>query len=173
MAARWHRVGLPVAALALAAACARGPVVGPPSTVPVPPPAAAGHTLPEGDAGLIVEAARRLVGAPYRDGGASPEGFDCSGLVQYVFASRGIALPRSVSEQARAGIAVPRHAIAAGDLVFFTTIGASLSHVGIALDTETFVHAPSTGGSVRIERLSVPYWASRLAAARRVVVPSS
>ena len=157
-----------VIALAVMGACARPLSVGPPSTAPAAPAAVKAGAARSGGAGTITAAALGLVGVPYRSGGADPRGFDCSGLVQYVFAQRGIALPRSVGNQSRVGIAIPRQSIEAGDLVFFSTAGAGPSHVGIAIDRETFVHAPSSSGQVRVERLSAPYWAHRFAGARRV-----
>jgi cell wall-associated NlpC family hydrolase len=128
-----------------------------PSSVPAAPVAFA-------DA--IVESASELVGTPYREGGSDPGGFDCSGFVQYVFSRAGAALPRSVREQWHAGVEVG--AVAAGDLVFFAIDGRQVSHVGIAIDGERFVHAPSGRGAVRVERLSGSYWRSRLAGVRRI-----
>src|SRR5215213_7562549 len=73
-----------------------------------------------------------LRGRPYRNGGADPSGFDCSGFVKYVFAQNGIAVPRTVTEQYRAGRQVPGQ-LEAGDLVFFSTVSPGASHVGIAI----------------------------------------
>jgi cell wall-associated NlpC family hydrolase len=138
--------------------------------VPDRPPAAAadqpGDAPAAGDA--AVGAAESLLGAPYRSGGADPDGFDCSGFVQYVFARAGVILPRSVREQWQAGTAVDRADVRRGDLVFFAIGGREASHVGIALDAETFVHAPSARGVVRVERLGAEYWSRRYAGARRV-----
>ena len=83
-------------------------------------------------AGLDRAHAETLLGAPYREGGALPDGFDCSGLVNYVFARHGIAVPRDVRRQASAGAPVDRGDIAPGDLVFFATTGSGPTHVGIA-----------------------------------------
>ena len=116
----------------------------------------------------LVRTALRLAGAPYRDGGADPAGFDCSGFTQYVFARHQVALPREVRDQFALGEPVPPGAIEPGDLLFFTTVAPGASHVGIAVDADRFVHAPSSRGVVRIERLSAPYWASRFVGARRV-----
>lgn len=137
-------------------------------------PAAAGTTQPSADAGGVparasaVATAESLLGAPYRSGGTEPDGFDCSGFVQYVFARAGLALPRSVREQWQAGTPIDRANIEAGDLVFFAIGGREVSHVGIALDAGAFVHAPSTRGVVRVERLEAEYWSRRYAGARRV-----
>jgi cell wall-associated NlpC family hydrolase len=107
-------------------------------------------------------------GAPYRNGGNDPSGFDCSGFVTYVFAQHGIFVPRTVSEQYQAGRSVPSDQLEPGDLVFFATVSRGASHVGIAIGGDEFVHAPSGHGEVRVERLSASYWASRFVGARRV-----
>jgi cell wall-associated NlpC family hydrolase len=110
-----------------------------------------------------------LRGAPYRNGGADPSsGFDCSGLVWYVFAQHGLALPRTVEEQYRIGGSVQTVDLRAGDLVFFSTTAPGASHVGIVIGGDAFVHAPSSNGVVRVERLSASYWASRFVGARRI-----
>ena len=111
-----------------------------------------------------------LVGTPYAAGGVSPEsGFDCSGLVAYVFARAAQArLPRNTFDLANAGAAVPPGELQAGDLVFYNTQRRPYSHVGIYLGQSRFVHAPSTGGAVRIEDMDVRYWAQRFDGARRL-----
>jgi cell wall-associated NlpC family hydrolase len=113
--------------------------------------------------------ALQLRGTPYRNGGADPAGFDCSGFVQYVFAQHGVIVPRKVMEQYRAGTEVPPSQLQAGDLVFFTTVAPGASHVGIALGGDEFVHAPSSTGEVRVERMSAAYWSTRFVGARRVL----
>ncbi len=109
-----------------------------------------------------------LRGSPYRNGGADPGGFDCSGFVRYVFDQHGLAVPRSVGEQFRAGREVPPDAVQPGDLVFFNTTGSGASHVGIVIGGDEFVHAPSTNGVVRIDRIGAGYWASRFLGIRRL-----
>jgi cell wall-associated NlpC family hydrolase len=118
----------------------------------------------------IVSTALHLVGTRYRSGGADPDGFDCSGFVQYVFAQQGVMVPRTVEEQAHAGSRVDDNQLRAGDLVFFHTSGRGPTHVGIALDATRFVHAPSARGEVRVEPLARPYWADRFIEARRMIV---
>jgi cell wall-associated NlpC family hydrolase len=118
----------------------------------------------------VARTAGTLLGLPYREGGALPDGFDCSGLVTYVFARHGIAVPRDVQRQALAGVAVARGDIEPGDLVFFSTTGSGPSHVGIAIGEGRFIHAPKTGDVVRVESLSAGYWTSRFVAARRIPV---
>jgi cell wall-associated NlpC family hydrolase len=109
-----------------------------------------------------------LRGVPYRDGGSDPSGFDCSGFVEYVFAQHGVWMPRTVAAQYRAGHPVDRGALQPGDLVFFSTVAAGASHVGIVVAQGEFVHAPSTSGVVRVEALGSGYWSSRFVGARRV-----
>ena len=117
----------------------------------------------------VVAVARSFVGTPYRNGGAAPGGFDCSGFTRYVFAQVGVALPRTVQEQATAGKHVDRRDLRAGDLVFFAIDGRTISHVGILVSAGAFVHAPGSRSSLREESLSLAYWQTRYAAARRVV----
>lgn len=109
-----------------------------------------------------------LRGVPYRNGGTDPQGFDCSGFVWYVFAQHGLSVPRTVEEQYRAGGSVAPTDLQAGDLVFFTTVAPGASHVGIVVGGDSFVHAPSSNGVVRVERFGSGYWASRFIGARRM-----
>jgi cell wall-associated NlpC family hydrolase len=116
----------------------------------------------------VASTAKTLVGAPYRLGGNDPSrGFDCSGLVAYVFGRLGYRVPRVVDQQFDVGKRVKPGQIQPGDLIFFAGSGKKPSHVAIALDRDSFVHAPSGGGHVRIERLSSAYWSKRFLAARR------
>ena len=109
-----------------------------------------------------------LRGTPYRNGGADPTGFDCSGFVRYVFAQHGRQLPREVQAQFGVGQPIARQQVAAGDLVFFETVSPGASHVGIAVGNGEFVHAPSSNGVVRTERYTIEYWAKRWVGARRI-----
>jgi len=120
------------------------------------------------DPEAVVATALGQQGVPYRNGGSDPGGFDCSGLVQYAFAQHGVALPRETREQFDMGESVRLAGIQPGDLLFFRTSGDGPSHVGMAIGGDQFVHAPSTGGVVRVERFSAPYWARRLVAIKRV-----
>lgn len=117
----------------------------------------------------LVFTANGLTGIPYRQGGDTPSGFDCSGFTRFVFAQHGVSLPRLTQEQYRAGRSVAAEDVRPGDLVFFTTVAPGASHVGVAVSRDTFVHAPSERGVVRIESLSERYWASRYLGARRII----
>jgi cell wall-associated NlpC family hydrolase len=117
---------------------------------------------------LMTDSAVAMLGQPYRYGGAAPGGFDCSGLVVYAAGSAGISLPRTAQEQLRAGVRVGRRTIKAGDLVFMHLAHKEL-HVGISLDADRFIHAPSTGGFVRIDSLAAPPYAKGFFEARRVI----
>ncbi|WP_233881658.1 C40 family peptidase [Paraburkholderia flagellata] len=114
-----------------------------------------------------------LVGIPYRWGGNTPDsGFDCSGLVKYVLArSASVDLPRTTAEMSTRGETIEPDEIAAGDLVFFNTTGRPHSHVGIYVGNLRFVNAPSTGGTVRLDYLTNPYWAKRFDGIRRMAPP--
>jgi cell wall-associated NlpC family hydrolase len=116
----------------------------------------------------IVDGARAMLGQPYRWGGAAPGGFDCSGLVVYATNGAGIRLPRTAREQMHAGAPIARRALRAGDLVFLHLARKDL-HVGIAIDNERFVHAPSAGGYVRIDSLAAAPYTSAFLTARRIV----
>ncbi len=142
----------------------------PPPSVPGRP-RTSGPSLPSGrtaDGYALSSTALSLRGAPYRDGGGDPSGFDCSGFVTYVYQQHGVAVPRVVRDQFRVGKTVDRSRLEAGDLVFFSTVAPGASHVGIMIGGDQFIHAPSERGVVRVENLSSQYWSSRYVGARRV-----
>lgn len=116
----------------------------------------------------VIATALALRGVPYRNGGADPAGFDCSGFTQYVYARHGVTLPRAVREQYRVGEKVDGDDLEVGDLLFFTTEARGATHVGIAIGGDQFVHAPSSTGVVRVERFTAGYWSRRFVGARRV-----
>jgi cell wall-associated NlpC family hydrolase len=176
----WGRRGAHARALILAAlatmstACASTGAV--PRPFPSPGRPAAPASAPEAaapsgtaiDGYALVGAALALRGAPYRNGGSDPSGFDCSGFTQYVFSQYGVALSRAVREQFQQGTSVKRDEVSPGDLLFFATSGEGVSHVAIAVGGDEFVHAPSSKGVVRVERLGSGYWSPRFVGARRV-----
>lgn len=162
-------IGLALAATSGAGCASRGGAR--PRPFPEPATATSGVPPPSPAAAAIVEDALALTGTPYRAGGADPRGFDCSGLVAYVFARHGVALPRTVREQAAAGTPIDASRLAPGDLLFFATNGERPTHVAIAIGDGRFVHAPNERGAVRVERLAGDYWARRFVGARRVQRP--
>lgn len=110
------------------------------------------------------------IGIPYRYGGNNPEqGFDCSGLVRWVFRhTLGIVLPRRSADMAKEGQEVSREELEPGDLVFFNTLRRPYSHVGIYVGSGNFLHAPSSGGRVQVENIDELYWKKAWNGARRL-----
>jgi hypothetical protein len=151
-----YRHGLPVIMILLFTGCAHVPDITPrpPAQSKIPP---------------VVNYALSLQGTPYRYGKESPqEGFDCSGFVQHVYKHHGISLPRTSREMARTLPPISKNNLFPGDLVFFNTDGHPFSHVGLYVENDTFVHAPSRHtGKVLVSSLSNRYWRSRFTAARR------
>jgi len=118
----------------------------------------------------VVQAARSQIGVPYKRAGASPRsGFDCSGLVQWVYAQHGFSLPRTTSGLLGVGVAVPVQDLRAGDLVFFRIGKSGTIHVGIATGQGSFIHSPKPGYRVREENLFAPYWTQRKIGVRRLL----
>ena len=118
-------------------------------------------------------AAVGLVDVPYRFGGNTPKGgFDCSGLIVYVYnKAAGIKLPRTIQQMSTKGRSIEGQSPAPGDLVFFNTTGEKYSHAGIYVGQGRFVHAPSAGGTVRLDYITSPYWAAKFTEARRISSP--
>lgn len=118
----------------------------------------------------LIDTALDQLGIRYRYGGSSPDtGFDCSGLVAYSAEhGLGLKLPRNASAIALVGTSIDKQELRPGDLVFFNTLGRRYSHVGIYLGDDRFVHSPSAGGVVRIEKITMKYWAKRYNGARRL-----
>ena len=118
--------------------------------------------------------AMTLIGAHYKYGGNSPEtGIDCSGLVRYVFKEAwGTTLPRTSLELSKVGQEVSKDELQPGDLVFYNTMRRNYSHVGIYLGDNKFIHAPSSGKTVRIDNMELSYWKNRFNGARRIASPA-
>lgn len=114
-----------------------------------------------------------MLGIHYKFGSNSPEnGLDCSGLVQYVFKEAwGAKLPRTSAEISQVGERIETKDMQPGDLVFYNTLKRGFSHVGIYLGDNKFIHAPSSGGQVRIESMDLSYWKSRFNGVRRINDP--
>jgi len=121
-------------------------------------------------ASRVIRLVKSLQGKPYRYGGATPSGFDCSGLVQYVFRkAAGIRLPRSSRAQFAFARPVRLGNERPSDLLFFDVNGRGISHVGIYLGKGLFIHAPQSGGHVKISNANKPYWRRRFRGVRRVL----
>lgn len=115
----------------------------------------------------ITDVAKSFIGVPYKFGGTTPSGFDCSGFVQYVFDKRKITLPRTADAQYKVGRVIIPKDLQQGDLVFFSTYEQGASHCGVYLEQGKFIHASSHG--VMISRLDESYWRTRYLGARRVM----
>ena len=172
---RYARLAPCLALLLLATAlagCGSGP--GPRPARPVADRGHAWPVLPPADpakANAVLIRAISLVGTPYRYGGNTPEGgFDCSGLVGYVYRDMlDLRLPRTTRELAALeGPRIPPSQLTGGDLVFFGSHG-EVSHVGIYVGEGRFVHAPSSGGTVRLDHLDGPWWRDHYRGARRLL----
>jgi cell wall-associated NlpC family hydrolase len=137
------------------------PPPAPPPAPPPPPPPSSGRV--GGGHPEAAAIAARYLGVPYRWGGASPSGFDCSGLVMYVYAQLGIALPHYTVAQYQRGVAVSRDRLQPGDLVFFD----GLAHVGIYIGNNQFIHAPHTGDVVKVSAIT-GWYARTYVGARRI-----
>ena len=178
------RIWVPVAVASLLAACssvpqqsasrASGMKITTPRAFPAPAnfPKFVDHSV--GQEEISIQA-MSLVGVPYRWGGNTPtSGFDCSGLVRYVIGrAADVNLPRTTADMSSRGVSIEPDEIAPGDLIFFNTTGRPHSHVGIYVGKLRFVNAPSTGGTVRLDYLTNPYWAKRFDGIRRVAPPRS
>ncbi len=127
------------------------------------------HRAPHLEASRIVDLALEHLGAPYVWGGASPAGFDCSGLISYVYAQVGIALPHNAAQQFRHGVPVARDELQPGDLVFFD----GLRHNGLYIGDGRFIHAARSEKSIVISNLDERWYGNRWVGARRLLVTMS
>ena len=128
-----------------------------------------GDDAPSGTGARLVAEAKKYLGTPYVWGGSSPKGFDCSGLMQYSAKQLGIDIPRVAKDQAKAGRAVDKGDLQAGDLVYFQGPGKSeVSHIGMYVGGGKFIHAPKTGDVVKISSLSESYYQQTYRGARRL-----
>ncbi len=139
------------------------------------PPFAASTTASDSMFGQAQEVALRalsFIGVRYKWGGTTPDtGFDCSGLIRYVFSQvTGKSLPGNAKEISQVGESIDRTELQPGDLVFFNTLRRPFSHVGIYLGESRFVHAPSRGGKVEIVDMTDRYWQTRYNGARRLAI---
>ena len=126
---------------------------------------ATGYTPAAGE--KAAKTAVSMTGRPYKFKGDSPAGFDCSGLVRYSYLSAGMDVPHGAKELVQATTAISSRMMRKGDLLFFGENGRNYSHVGIYLENNLFVHAPSSGGKVRKDSLNDPYWKKSFLEARR------
>ncbi len=118
----------------------------------------------------IVQTALSLLGTPYRYGGTTPKGFDCSGFVKYVYnQSVDLKLPRLAKHQSRTGKSISLRHLRPADIVYFKIKGQKSPHVGIFIGNGKFIHAPSSGGKVNIQSLGSKYWSQRYRGARRLI----
>lgn len=123
------------------------------------------------DAHQVTQRAFSMIGTPYRWGGTSPKGFDCSGLVKYVFRDvDDVELPRTARAiYQSSNPKVARHELQPGDLVFFRIRSRNVDHVGIYVGNDRFVHAPRRGQKVKVANLNDKYWQRHYLAAKRVL----
>ena len=118
-------------------------------------------------AAVVVQTARQQIGVPYRYGGSTPRGFDCSGLVHYAYQRAGIEVPRTTGELLRRARRVPLSKLHPGDVLFFRVAPPKITHVGLYIGHGRFVHAPSSGQEVSYASLNDEYWKGHVVSAGR------
>ncbi len=126
-----------------------------------------GYSFSAGD--KAADTALSMVGRPYKYRGNGPSGFDCSGLVQYSYIAAGLDVPHGTGALKGSARPILTREMRKGDLLFFNERGKPYSHVGIYIGENKFVHAPSTGKTVRIDSLGDPYWKKHFLDARRFI----
>ncbi len=157
---------LTITLLGMLSGCASGPSQPghrPVSDRPVSTPSPRSASIGERAAAVALH----QVGVPYRYGGSSTKGFDCSGLIQYSYGKAGKSIPRTTAQLWAATSSIDREELREGDVLFFKVEG-KMSHVGLYLGGQRFVHAPSSGRSVSVESLNSPFYAAALIRAGRL-----
>lgn len=114
----------------------------------------------------VITEAKKHIGTPYRWGGTTPKGFDCSGFIQYAHKKNGVQLPRTAAQMYTKGAKVAKSSMEPGDLMFFSTYKKGASHVGIYLGNNQFIHSASKG--VRIDKVSNSYWTKKYIGSKRL-----
>lgn len=129
------------------------------------------NTQPSSKVSSVLDVAKKQLGKPYKWGSSGPNAFDCSGLVYYSYKNgAGVNLPRSSREQSKVGKSVSKNQLQAGDLVFFATGGgSSISHVGIYMGENKFIHATQPGDVMKIDSMKSAYYTRTFVTARRVL----
>ena len=155
-------IALAITLLISLSACSTQAVVGASSRTPAKGSVIKSSTLGERAAAVALQ----QVGVPYRYGGTTTSGFDCSGLVQFAYKHAGKSVPRTTGQLWSATSTVRRDRIRAGDLLFFNIEG-KMSHVGMSIGGQRFVHAPSSGRTVTVAELTSPFYSSALIRAGR------
>lgn len=126
-----------------------------------------GHSASAATKKSVITVANKYIGTPYKYGGITPKGFDCSGLVNYSYKQVGKKLPRTAADMYKKGKTVKKTDLKKGDLVFFSTYKKGASHVGIYIGDNKFIHSSSSKG-VKIDKLSNSYWKTKYYGAKRI-----